>query len=394
VLYAGTWDGEIYRSPDGTSWTPMTVNNAERIWDMAELNDTLYAGGTRTGVMSGVFRSVDGITFDTTYFPHKDKVVYALLVTQDSKVYAGTGPDSGKVFKTADGGASWEATQPLPYANSVHSLMQSDYGTIYAVGRGGFAGYVYKSNNGGQTWSCELISTAVNNAYSLFQAHNGFLYAGTNKGAGSNTAVWKAGYYSTGQLKSSSYLANPTNTVNYDSVFWDVDINGGNVEVWIRTNTAPDMYGTDSFQVMQSGDTIPDAFDNKGYIHYQIKLSSATSYSTPVFDFIKICYTPYITAEEIVSMSGMSLSCFPNPVGRATTISYVVPPSPDNSLNTIGLKVYDGSGRLVKKLVDSEKPPGHHQASWNTGNIPCGPYFAKLTVNDHDATTQKVVFLK
>jgi hypothetical protein len=394
VLYAGTWDGEIHKSGDGTSWSQVTVNNAERIWDLIEVNDTLYAGGTRTGTMSGVFKSVDGITFDTTCFPHKDKVVYALLVAQDSKIYAGTGPDSGKVFKTSDGGNTWDTTQTLQYANSIQSLLQADYGTICAAGRGGFSGYFYRSNNGGQTWSFELISTTVNNVYSLFQAHNAFLFAGTNKGAGSNTAVWKAGYHATGQLKSSSYHADPGDVVNYGSVSWDADLNSGDVEVWIRTNTAPDMYGTDSFQVMQSGDTIPNAFDNKGYIHYQIKLSSPTADSTPIFNYVKIYYTPYIGVQETLCTSHPSLSCIPNPVSCATTITYVIPRSSENDVSTIGLGVYDSSGRLVKKLVDSEKPPGHYNVDWNTGELPSGLYFAKLTVSDHYASTQKVIFLK
>ncbi|MBI4723030.1 MAG: T9SS type A sorting domain-containing protein [Candidatus Stahlbacteria bacterium] len=399
ILYAGTFDGKIYKSQDGSSWAPVTVNNALRIWDIIEVSDTLYAAGTReigANEYAGVFKSVDGITFDTTCFPHIDRTIYSLLYAADAKIYAGTGPDSGEVFKTSDGGSSWAATQKMEYAECVYSLLQNDYGTIYA-GTGTLGGYLYKTTNGGVSWAYESISPTINSIYSLLQSFNSFLFVGATKGVGSNSGVWKAGYYLSGGLKSSSYEAYTTNEVNYDSVIWDVDLHSGNIEVWVRTNTIADMYGVDSFRIMNSGDTIPAAFDNKRYIQYQVKLLSPTVDSTPIFKEIKIYYRPGVGVEDRSQKTEIRLEVYPNPTLQVASIRYQVVPAKldfagSTSKGSVKIGVYDASGRLVKNLVNGYRA-GSYQVDWDTEGLAGGVYFIKLD-SDNYRMTKKLILLK
>ncbi len=388
IFYAGTWNGEIWKSSDGNNWNKLTVNNGVRIWDIIEVGDTLYAAGTRSkgpNEYPGVFKSGDGTTFDTTTSPHIDKVVYSLLLADDSTIYAGTGPDSGKVFKTQDGGNVWDTTQTMEYANCIYSLLQGD-GTIYAgTGR---LGSLYKSTDG-QNWSSEGIDATASSIYSVLQTSNGFLYTGTNKGVGSSTAVWKAGYFSSGWLKSSSFEASASNEVNYDSVFWDADLNGGAIEVWIRTNTEGDMWGTDSFKLSHSCDTIPDAFDGKGYIQYKVKFSSPTQDSTPVFKHIGINYFPSPATEEVGTRHSISLQVYPNPFTQKTSIRYSL--NKNLTINDLRLTIHDIAGRLIREfpITDSRLPI--HEITWDARKVPSGVYFAKFTDGEHNETKKLVI---
>ncbi|MCK4307509.1 T9SS type A sorting domain-containing protein [candidate division WOR-3 bacterium] len=390
IFYAGTWNGEIWKSLDGNSWNKLTVNNGVRIWDIIEAGDTLYAAGTRKkglNELPGVFKSGDGTIFDTTTFPHVDKVVYSLLLADDSTIYAGTGPDSGKVFKTQDGGNVWDTTQTLEYAESIYSLLQGD-GTIYA-GTGRLGGYLYKSTDG-QSWSFEQIDATISTIYSLLHTpDNGFLYAGTNKGVGSSTSVWRAGYFSSGWLKSSSFEASVSNEVNYDSVFWDADLNGGAIEVWIRTNTEGDMWGTDSFKLSPSGDTIPDAFDGKGYIQYKVKFSSPTQDSTPVFKYIGINYFPSPATEEVGTRHSISLQVYPNPFTQKASIRYSL--NKNLTINDLRLTIHDIAGRLIREFPINDYRLPITEITWDARKVPSGVYFAKLTTGKHNETKKLVI---
>jgi photosystem II stability/assembly factor-like uncharacterized protein len=73
-------------------------------------------------------------------------------------LYAGNALAGGGVFKTTDGGESWNAVNSGLPAGGVISLAISDPGTIYAIAQGNpqNTGGVFKSTDGGESW------TAVN----------------------------------------------------------------------------------------------------------------------------------------------------------------------------------------------------------------------------------------
>jgi hypothetical protein len=54
---------------------------------------------------------------------------------------------------------------------------------------------------------------------------------------------------------------------------------------------------------------------------------------------------------------------YPNPFNPSTTIQYLIPVG----RGTLPVKVfvYDLRGRLVRKLVDEDKPSGRHQVHWD-----------------------------
>jgi hypothetical protein len=83
----------------------------------------------------------------------------------------------------------------------------------------------------------------------------------------------------------------------------------------------------------------------------------------------------------------------PNPFNPTTTIRYSVP-----GLGVVGLRVYDASGRLVRVLVDEQKPAGQYAATWDGRDVAghlvaSGVYFCRLEAGGV-TQAKKLVLLK
>ncbi len=80
------------------------------------------------------------------------------------------------------------------------------------------------------------------------------------------------------------------------------------------------------------------------------------------------------------------LQNYPNPFNPTTTINFTM-----TKPGQVELSVYDITGRLVKKLVDENRPAGKHQVIWNgrdmsDNTVATGVYFYSIS----DQTTRLV----
>ncbi|MBN1541791.1 T9SS type A sorting domain-containing protein [candidate division KSB1 bacterium] len=66
---------------------------------------------------------------------------------------------------------------------------------------------------------------------------------------------------------------------------------------------------------------------------------------------------------------------YPNPFNPQTTIEYSVAET-----GTVKLQVYDVQGRLVRTLVDEQKPAGNHRVDFQASGLPSGVYLYQLEV--------------
>jgi subtilisin family serine protease len=78
----------------------------------------------------------------------------------------------------------------------------------------------------------------------------------------------------------------------------------------------------------------------------------------------------------------------PNPFATSTNIEYSIPRK-----MKVSLKVYDITGRLVKKLFEGLKEPGHYSEKLESDNLSAGVYFIRLSTEERNIT-RKVVLLK
>lgn len=145
--------GPISRSTDeGNTWEQLDQWGG---FDIAIApNDDIYVGENAIGIA----RSKDnGRTW--TRVNTEIRQVYALLFLENGDILAGTssgrdGPEDG-VFRSSDGGETWQPMSMVPFNKSIRVLGQTSRGTVFAGPmRSGF----YRSEDDGYhftyTWPC------------------------------------------------------------------------------------------------------------------------------------------------------------------------------------------------------------------------------------------------
>jgi len=85
---------------------------------------------------------------------------------------------------------------------------------------------------------------------------------------------------------------------------------------------------------------------------------------------------------------------YPNPFNPSTTIRYDIPVGKTSV--PVQVFIYDIRGRLIEKLVDSEKNPGRYQVHWNGRDgrgqsVASGGYLYRIDAGDFSSTKKMVL---
>ena len=95
-----------------------------------------------------------------------------------------------------------------------------------------------------------------------------------------------------------------------------------------------------------------------------------------------------IEPAEIIPVSEVCMSAFPNPFNPTTTLSYTLPEA-----GNVILSVFDVNGREVSVLVDGMKQAGSNSITLDAGNLTSGVYFACLKFGTF-TETRKILLMK
>ena len=204
TIYAVTLDGKILKSIDGgTNWSPVNFGLPTDVAGLYGITSlaidprnptTIYAGnGLRGG---GVFKTTDGgESWNAVNSGLPDGAVTALAINpQDpDTLYAST----RGVFKSTNGGASWTAVNSglendIGYPFSALAIDPQNPDTIYAAG---YDTALYKTTNGGAKWTVvgyQLLFGYGRQAENVIAVaidprDSNIVYAGTSAGAFKST---------------------------------------------------------------------------------------------------------------------------------------------------------------------------------------------------------------
>jgi len=92
----------------------------------------------------------------------------------------------------------------------------------------------------------------------------------------------------------------------------------------------------------------------------------------------RMLYRQEVAAGELPTVPALALMAIPNPFNPMTTIRFDLPVAGQAQLS-----IYDLAGRLVRVLVEGERPAGSHEAVWDGRDqsgraMASGSYLARL----------------
>lgn len=245
-IYVGTYpSGEVYRSDNGgTSWTSTgDLSGASHVMDiLSASNGSLYAATHNLGSGVGtVFRSSNsGATWEQVMGDlNGADACNAVIEASSGYMYVGTGPN-GDVFRTDNGGISWEVTGVLGGVSYVTSILEASDGSIYAGTS--HTGQIFRTTDSGENWTECSPGEGLLDIYCMMESSDGYIYTGTSNG---------------GQI----FRTNDSGT-NWDCV---VDLEGPSVIIFSLIEASDgNIYAGTSYGIYKSSDGLTWEYESTG----------------------------------------------------------------------------------------------------------------------------------
>jgi hypothetical protein len=115
-------------------------------------------------------------------------------------------------------------------------------------------------------------------------------------------------------------------------------------------------------------------------------------YVLPIDNSILSCNLDEMnSAEDIVFLSSVSLSNYPNPFNPSTTISFHLNNKPNEQIQ---IEIYNVRGQKVDQLQITNQVSGVNEIVWNADKFSSGVYFYKLVSNKKTIQNRKMLLLK
>jgi photosystem II stability/assembly factor-like uncharacterized protein len=168
-ILAGTWNGFIQSTDDGTTWnafTPTGIPADTAIWSIVMINNTLFAGTT-----GAIYKSSDkGNTWTEISSGIAVDARITSIAASGENIFAGSAGNG--VFKSTNGGTSWTAINSNLTDTHISQLVVLD-NKLFAITLTG----VFISDNSGTSWGAD--PSLLKNVNCLV-AVNDLLIAGTD----------------------------------------------------------------------------------------------------------------------------------------------------------------------------------------------------------------------
>lgn len=289
----------------------------------------------------GFWRSTNmGASFELISQPNIFRSPCDIIVQwgNSNVIFVGDGVTSGglgTVFKTTDGGFTWEQKSQNQSGSEIPSMFNSAFDTTKAYHTTWSSNFVYRTTDQGDSWS-------------ILQNHG-------SSGWGSDIC-----------------REDPTTfiTSNY----------GGNTN-HLTTNAGANWT---SFSLPSTGAGCGVIYMDRSYA-----LEMRTSGLSKMY----VSYSNFLTDITVNTNSNIpneySLSQnFPNPFNPVTKISFTLPAS-----GFVTMKVYDQLGKEVATLVNGSRNAGNYSVDFDGSKLSSGVYFYRLQTEDF-VSTKRMILVK
>jgi photosystem II stability/assembly factor-like uncharacterized protein len=356
-------DQILYSTNGGANWSLQPSNSSATIRSIRFLNSTTgYYCGTNGNIRK---TTNGGANWDSLPFPSTTITLYRLAFVNNMTGYVFG--SSGNVWGTTNGGLNWTQS-----STGVSSTLESgDFVDANTGWLAGASGTVYKTTNAGLNWSQQNANTATT-IYELrmINANSGYL-------CGSSGLVRRT----TNGGTNWDTVFIPYSTTMFGMSFYDFNngMIGGSGGYVIKTSTA----GQNWTITNTGGSTVNGIYMTHPDSAWTAEALGGTHKYTRTL-------TGIITWEHQIPSNYTLYQNYPNPFNPNTKIVFGL-----HKAGNVDLKIYDITGREVKKLLSNQNlNPGTVTYEFNGTELSSGVYFYSLIVNGIKIDTKKMVLVK
>jgi hypothetical protein len=378
------------------------------MWSLGkDFSGSIYAGVS--GTPKNIFKSTNGgNSWDTVLSNGASNFLY-IACDSLTNVYAAN--VSNGVMKSSNGGVNWVNIPSSVFGGqNVNSVGCSRNGYVFVgVTNGG----IYRSTNYGANFTNTALQGLTIVTIAVDRFNSSIIYAGASSGTPPNYGFYRS---TDGGLNFSSNL-NPLNiwgvveksngnlyTITTSSGYpFDKSTNGG-LNWTTVSNLSGAMRGScldlaENIYTAGNGGVWKSTNDGVNFANHNLTFSSnqVISYQNKIL--VAVSGTAnggvYIFTDTLVGVNKKGSSV------PAEFVLYQNYPNPFNpathvrfeipDLRFVSLKVYNVLGREIATLVNQELKPGTYEVEWDAANFPTGVYFCKLTIEDFIETKKMIL---
>jgi len=348
----GLYWGYRYSTDGGETWSTDSGQPMTPLCTVPSPLGPVYSVGD-----GAVWRSDDhGVSWTPSYdegLPTESALSALALDVAGGYVYAGT-DWYGEIYRSDDDGVTWSMITDTLSDEPIYSLAVGGSGRLFAVNWEG----VYVSDDHGVTFG-PLVSPLVEHEV-VAVAPDGTVYLGglSVVRSGDNGETWIA---AAGGLNPDPKAFTVFSVRHF--VFGD---QAG--EVWLCT-LSDGIYHTTDY-----GDNWVKITDETFYDLYGLARDSAGNLFTAAWDGVWKLPAGSTDAGDWTPQARPRLRpARPNPFNPRTTLSFTLPRD-----GRAVLRLYDLSGREVRRLLDADLTAGRHELDLDGGGLASGVYIARL----------------
>jgi len=410
------WAVTPYRFQNDTAYVLKTTNSGDT-WFIANSRIGQFVGHNKvkflnslTGFVCGVYQttgfeglsiSTDGgfnwVSIDVPNVTYNDLSIY----NEDTIWLAANESLVGGVFRTTNGGVSWEQQFTGGTQNPDHIYMYN--GRLGFMSRNGASPNIYRTTNSGVNWNIVVTGQSFNcmqflDSLAGWYAFGNNMYKTTD--GGSN---WVTQVLPSGGLISSSSIMKSFSVINKDTIWGGggyLNFGGGRNRgiLYFTSNGGSNWY----YQLPDTSYQIPQ-YDFVKFLNKRIGWAYETYFSQQIGGLIStgIHTTNGGDTGFILGIQQMSNNIpehfrlfqnYPNPFNPVTNIGFRIV-----DFGFVTITVFDVTGKEITKLINTDLKAGEYNIDWNASAYSSGVYFYKLTVTagkEVFTDTKKMLMIK
>ncbi len=398
----------------GYSWASQVSGVTNQLLTVSAVTDLI---GWAAGAGPTVIKTTNGTSWTTATGTGIRGDVYSIYAWDANNAICTTSPDTTFIFKTSNGGTTWNKTYALPAPGFIDALQMISPTEGYGLGDPvGGKWTVVKTTDGGNSWARMATEPAQVGAEAGW--NNSLQIVGTNIWFGTNATrvyhstdlgvTWTSAP-STGTVNTYClHFNNPTTGLAAGSATVKTTNGGANYTATGSPGTAGNIAGlegagTDFWAVRNGTDVYRST--NQGANWTSVFTAPAAVFLDIDFKVVNGCPVGWAVGNtggiaKMSTVTGISnynsevpdsyllKQNFPNPFNPTTNINFSIPKS-----GLVTLKIYDITGKEVTTLVNEFKGAGNYIVGFNAINLTSGTYFYRIEANGF-IDTKKMLLIK